>query len=138
MRTRAALAAVAIALAVPATGAAGDDEEDNESVTRVSCAGGSAVLRLSGEDDDHDDDDDDGDGDRIAAVLRVDVRRPVLVRRIVLLHERRLVYQGTRRWSRPRSSLRLVRWVPDWSGRQTVTARLTTGAGRTCRLEATI
>jgi hypothetical protein len=136
MRTRAALAAVAIALAVPATGAAGDDEEDNESVTRVSCAGGSAVLRLSGEDDDHDDDDDDGD--RIAAVLRVDVRRPVLVRRIVLLHERRLVYQGTRRWSRPRSSLRLVRWVPDWSGRQTVTARLTTGAGRTCRLEATI
>jgi hypothetical protein len=138
MRTRAALAAVAIALAVPATGAAGDDddEEENESVTRVSCAGGSAELRLSGED--HDDDEDDDGGDRIAVELRVDVRRPVLVWRIVLVHERRLVYRGTRRWSRPRYSLRLAGWVPDWAGRQTVTARLTTGAGRTCRLEATI
>jgi hypothetical protein len=136
MRTSAALAAVAIALAVPAAGAAGDDEEEDESATRVSCAGGSAVLRLSGEEDD--DDDDDDDGGRIDVELRVDVRRPVLVWRIVLVHERRLVYRGTRRWSRPRHSLRLARWVPDWAGRQTVTARLTTGAGRTCRLEATI
>ena len=61
MRMPPALAAVAIALAFPATGFAGDDEnEENESVTRVSCLGGTAELRLDVEDDDEDDDDEHG------------------------------------------------------------------------------
>jgi hypothetical protein len=129
MRSRIALAAVAIALAVPA-GAAGDDEDDeNESATRVFCVGGSAVLRLQTEDDD-----DDG----IAVALRVSVPQPVFGWRLVLLHERRLVYQGLRASTREGYYMRYERRVPDWRGSQTVVARLTTAEGRACRLEATI
>lgn len=132
-RIRAAFAAVAIALAVPATGAASDDEDENESVTRVSCVGGTAELRLRAEEED----DDDEAGGEIAIELRVDVRRPVFTWRLVLLHERRIVYQGTRS-TRSGYSLRFARSVPEWHGRQTVAARLATPSGRSCRLEATI
>ena len=141
MRSRIALAAVAIALAVPGLGAAGDDEEDdNESVTRVSCVGGTAELRLQADGGGgDDDDDDDGDRrDRIEIELRVDVRRPVASWRLVLLHERRIVYQGTRSSIRFGYGLRYERTVPDWYGRQTVAARLSTSSGRACRLEARI
>ena len=139
MRSRIALAAVAIALAVP-VGAAGDDEEnDDQSVTRVSCVGGAAELRLHVENGD-DDDDERGDarGDAIEIELRVDVRRPVFAWRLVLLHERRIVYQGIRGSTRSGYALRYERTVPDWYGRQTVAARVSTVSGRACRLEATI
>jgi hypothetical protein len=140
MRIPAVLAAVAIALAVPAPGAANDDEEGNESVTRVSCLGGTAELRLEAEEDE------EGEGDigigvgesGIAVELRVRVRRPVVAWRLVLLHERRIVYRGTRRSIGSGYSLRYARRVPEWLGRQTVVARLATYSGRTCRLEATI
>jgi hypothetical protein len=140
MRIQVALAAVALALAVPAIGAAGDDEEGNESVTRVSCLGGTAELRLEAEGDEDDEGDSDGG---IAVELRVSVRRPVVVWRLVLLHERRIVYRGTlyRRTRRSISSgysFHYARRVPEWLGRQTVVARLATNSGRTCRLEATI
>jgi hypothetical protein len=146
MKIRLVLAAVAIALAVPATGAAGDDEDGNESVTRVSCLGGTAELRLEAERDEGDEDDegDEGDSDGgIAVELRVSVRRPVVFWRLVLLHERRIVYRGTlykrtRRSIAAGYSLRYARRVPEWLGRQTVAARLATDSGRTCRLEATI
>jgi hypothetical protein len=135
MRIRAALAAVAIAFAVP-TGAGGeDDEEENESVTRVSCLGGIAELRLETEDDDEDAVDPDSG---IVVALRVTARRPVAVWRLVLLHERRIVYRGTRRSTGSSYTLRYSRRLPDWLGRQTVAARLATDSGRTCRLEATI
>ena len=139
MRIPAALAVVAVALAVPAPGAASDDEEGNVSVTRVSCMGGTAELRLEAEDDDESED--SGIAMRpagIAVELRVTVRRPVVFWRLVLLHERRLVYRGTRRSSGSGYSLRYARRVPEWLGRQTVVARLATFSGRTCRLAATI
>ena len=135
MRIRTALAAVAVALVVPGPGAADDYEEESESVTRVSCVGGTAELRLRAEDDDDDEDEARGE---IAIELRVDVRRPVFVWRLVLLHERRIVYRGTRRSTGSGYSLRYARRVPQWLGRQTVTARLATQSGRMCRLEATI
>jgi hypothetical protein len=143
MRMPPTLAAVTIALVVPATGGAGDDEhEENESVTRVACVSGTAELRLelNHEDDDQGDDDDDDDERRgeIDIKLRVDVRRPVPRWRLVLLHERRLVYQGVRRSTRAGHALRYERAVPDWDGRQTVTARLAAPSGRACRLQATI
>jgi hypothetical protein len=137
-----ALAAVAIALAFPASGFAGDDEyhdhDHDRAVTRVACLGGTAELRLETDHDEEDDDDDDERGREIEIELRVDVQRPVAQWRLVLLHERRLVYQGIRRSSRDGYALRYRRDVPDWDGRQTVTARLATPSGRTCRLEATI
>jgi hypothetical protein len=144
MRMFPALAAVAIALALPATGVAGDDESgDDESVTRVSCVGGTAELRLEEADDSEGDEDGDDEGDyeragEIEIQLRVHVREPVPTWRLVLLHERRLVYQGVRRSTRDGYALRYDREVPDWDGRQTVTARLATPSGRACRLEATI
>jgi hypothetical protein len=146
MRVSAALAAVAIALSLPAVGAAGEDEnEENESVTRVTCLSGTAALRLQADDgqdeDDEDDDVDDDDaegGGLIGIDLRVDVKRPVVRWRLVLLHERRIVYQGVRRSTRAGHTLRYRRYVPDWDGRQTVAARLSAPAGRTCRMEATI
>jgi hypothetical protein len=143
MRTCAALAAVAIALAVPAPGAASDDEEGNVAVSRVSCMGGVAELRLEAEDDG------DGEGEPEADLgipaesginvqLRVTLRRPVVFWRLVLLHERRIVYRGTRRTNGSGYSLRYARRVPEWLGRQTVVARVATFSGRTCRLETTI
>jgi hypothetical protein len=140
MRISPTLAAVALALALPATGAADDDEtEDNESLTRIACVGGSAELRLRADDGgEADDDDDDGGGGEIEIELRVDVPRPVSSWRLVLLHERRLVYQGLRRSIRAGYALRYERIVPDWDGRQTVAARLSTATGRACRLEATV
>jgi hypothetical protein len=140
MRIPVALAAVAIALAVPAPGAASDDEEDNVSVTRVSCIGGTAELRLEAVDDDEDEADigivEGVSG--IAVELRVRVRRPVVFWRLVLLHERRIVYRGVRRSIGSGYLLRYTSRVPEWLGRQTVVARVATYSGRTCRLEATI
>jgi hypothetical protein len=139
MRICTALAAFAVALAVPGPGAAGDDDEGNVSVTRVSCMGGTAQLRLEAEDDE------EGEGDvgipyqrGIAVELRATLRRPVIFWRLVLLHERRIVYRGTRRANGSGYALRYARRVPEWLGRQTVVARLATFSGRTCRLEATI
>jgi hypothetical protein len=138
MRICAAFAAVAIALTVPAPGAA-DDEEVTVSVTRVSCMGGTAELRLEAEDD-QESESDIGIPDEtgIAVELRVTLRRPVVFWRLVLLHERRLVYRGTRRSIGSGYALRYSRRIPEWLGRQTVVARLATFSGRTCRLEATI
>jgi hypothetical protein len=137
MRIRVALAAAAIALAFPGIGAAGDDEDEDESVTRISCVGGTAELRLR-DDVEQDDDDDDDRDDSIAVELRVDLRRPIFSWRLVLLHERRIVYQGTRLATARGYSFRYRRLVPDWHGRQTVVARLTTRDGRMCRLQGTI
>jgi hypothetical protein len=138
MRMPPALAAVVIALAFPASGFAGDDEnEENESTTRVSCLDGTAELRLDVEEGDEEEDDDERGGE-IEIELRVNVRRPVAVWRLVILHERRLVYHGLRPSTRSGYALRYERQVPDWHGRQTVVARLSTLAGRVCRLEATI
>jgi hypothetical protein len=135
MKDLLALAAAATALMAPGTGAANDANEDDEPVTRVStrvsCVGGTAQLRLEAEHD-------DGEVDAIQVELRVAVRRPVYSWRLVLVHERRLVYQGRRRSHNSGHSLLYARTVPEWEGRQTIVARLATPSGRTCRLQATI
>jgi hypothetical protein len=102
--------------------------------------GGTAELRLEAEDGEEDEVDIGipGGDSGIAVDLRVRVRRPVVVWRLVLLHERRIVYRGTRRSSGSGYVLRYGRRVPEWLGRQTVVARLATDSGRMCRLEATI
>jgi hypothetical protein len=128
---RAVLAVVLAVLAAPATAVADEDEEDAEDIrARTACLGGRMELVLRSEDD-------DDDGREIDVALRVDAGRPVYVWRTVLIHERRLVYKGTRRFKPPRDSLRLFREIPDWRGRQTVVARVSAGNGTTCRLEVT-
>ena len=127
----AALAAALVALAAPGA-AMGSGADDDEARVRVGCLGGKAELRVRAE---------ESDGDRAGTLeveLRVEVERPVRSLRIVLLHERRLIFEGTRRPSGAGDSVRLRRIVPDWPGRETVTARVTAPSGRTCRLAATI
>lgn len=125
----AALGAVALVLALPGAGAGGADGE--ESRVRVACLGGVAELRLRAEDEG----DDDG---TIEIELRVGLRRQISPWRVVLLHERQLVFQGLRRASHVGYAFQLRRVVPDWPGRESVTARLTAPSGRTCRLSASI
>ena len=127
----AAVGAVAVALALPGTGAAGADDE--ESRVSVACLGGIAELRLRAEDED-----DDDDAGTIEIELRVDLRRQISPWRVVLLHERQLVFQGLRRASRIGYAFQVRRVVPDWPGRESVTARLTAPSGRTCRLSTSI
>jgi hypothetical protein len=126
----AALTAALVALAAP--GAAMGSASDDEARVRVGCLGGKAELRVRAEDSD-----DDSAG-TLEVELRVEVERPVRSLRIVLLHERRLIFEGTRRPSGTGDSVRLRRIVPDWPGRETVTARVIAPSGRTCRLAATI
>lgn len=131
----AAFVAALFVLSASPTRATNDDSDERRA--RIACMGGTAGLVLRA-DDENDDDEDDDDEPGISIRVQVDVPRPVWVWRIVLVHERRIVFQGTRRPSRPSFSLRLVRWVPDWRGRQTVAARIANGSGRTCRLQVTI
>lgn len=128
----AALGAVVVALALPSHGAGGAD--DDESRVRVACLGGVAELRLRAEEDEEERE----DGRTIEIELRVLVQRHISPWRVVLLHERQLVFQGIRRASRVGYAFQLRRVVPDWPGRETVTARLTAPSGRTCRLSTSI
>lgn len=131
MNVRAGTAvAVLVALALPGLSAA-SGVKDDESRVRVACLGGTAELRLRARDEDEED-------ATIEIELRVDVRRSVSTWRVVVLHERQLVYKGTRRSIDSGYSYRLRRVVPNWPGSETVTARLTAPSGRTCRLAATI
>jgi hypothetical protein len=119
------LALLLLLLSVPAVAAA-DRGGDDETRVRMKCAGGTAELRLRTRDEDA--------AAAIEVELRIDTRRPEAWR-IVVLHERRLVYQGSRRATR---SVRYRRLVPDWPGRETVAVRATTRTGRACRLAAAI
>jgi hypothetical protein len=126
-----AVAAASLALAAPFPAVAHDDDGgDDEVRVRVACIGGTAELRLKAEEDD--------DGGTIEIELRADTRRRVATWRVVLLHERTLVFQGVRRSDSSGRSLRMRRTVPDWPGLETVTARLTAGDRQTCRLNVTI
>ena len=120
MRTCVLSLLAAAACAVPASAAADDDAR-----VRAACAGGTAELRLKADDD------------TIEVELRLSSRKRGTWR-IVLLHDRMLVFQGTRRATGSGYAFRVRRTIPDWPGRETVTASMRTSTGRTCRLAATI
>ena len=118
--------AVAV-LAVPVDALAGraDGEDDVRATGRCSRAS-EATMRLRT---------DDG---TIRVELRVDTNRARAPWRVVLLHDRRLAFQGVVRTSGSSRSLRLRRELPDWFGRDDVVARATGPRGETCRVSATI
>jgi hypothetical protein len=121
MRTCAVALLTVAALAAAAPAAADDDTR-----VRKACPGGTAELRLK------------ADGDTIEVELRVSSRTS-RTWRIVLLHERNLVFQGIRRATGSSGySVRIRRTIPDWPGSETVTASMRTATTRTCRLAATI
>lgn len=58
--------------------------------------------------------------------------------RVVLLHERRVAFQGLLRPRGGGRSIRLRRTVPDWFGRDTLVVRATGPGIETCRVSATV
>jgi hypothetical protein len=136
MRWRLA-AIVALTLAAtlgPATASGHDGDDQREARVRVACASGRAELRLEVNGDDENE-----DRATIEVELRIDAPPQAQTWRIVLLHERTLVAQRTRRSTRRSGfSFRLRESVPNWPGSETFTARISRSQGRTCLLGATI
>jgi hypothetical protein len=73
---------------------------------------------------------------RIDVTFTVRARRSGVVWRVVLLHDRRIVFRGTRRTRPPRASFVLQQTLDDWYGSETVTARATSPRGEVCRASA--
>jgi hypothetical protein len=120
------VAALALALVLPA-GAVADDGDDGGDARRAgSCTDASSVtLRLQARDD----------------VIRVELEldsRPGSRWTVILLHERRIVFQGVLRTGRSGGELRLRRSVPDWFGRDTLVARATGPRAASCRVSAAL
>lgn len=113
------------ALTLPAVAAA--DEDDREVRRTVTCTGSSrATIRLRADDDD------------IRVEFEIATRSTTRTWRVVLLHERRVAFQGA---MRPRSggrSVRLRRTVANWFGRDTIVVRASGPALETCRASATV
>ena len=77
-----------------------------------------------------------GPGKRIDVTFTVRARRSGVAWRVVLLHDRRIVFRGTRRTRPPRASFVLQQTLDDWYGSETVTARATSPRGEVCRASA--
>lgn len=121
----AAVLVACVALLLPAVATADDGERE---VRRAgTCTGSSRVtIRLEAEDGEIE--------------LRLEIRTRSRTRswRVVLLHERRVAFQGP---VRPRSggrSIRLRRTLPDWFGRDVIVVRATGPRIETCRVAATV
>jgi hypothetical protein len=121
-----AIAALLLAAPEPGFGASGKDGRPEVRVAGV-CSGGAATkLRLRAKDG--------------ALELRFEVghARVAGVWRVAVVHERRVVWKGSVRTTRSGGSFEVERVLPDLPGFDTVTARASGPAGRTCRLTATL
>lgn len=76
------------------------------------------------------------DEDRIDVAFTVRSRRSGVTWRVILLHERRIVYRGRRRTRAPRGTFVLRYSLPDWYGSEVVTARASSPSGEVCRASA--
>ena len=114
-----------LALLLPTVAAA--DDGDREVRKAGTCTAASrATIRLEA---------DDGTID-----VEFEVRTQSTTKQwtVVLLHERRVAFQGP---VKPRSggrSIRLRRTIPDWFGKDTIVVRATGPGIETCRATATI
>jgi hypothetical protein len=73
---------------------------------------------------------------RIDVTFTVRSKRSGVVWRVILLHERRIVYRGKLRTRPPKASFVLRHALADWYGSETVTARATSARGEVCRASA--
>ena len=114
-----------LALLLPTVAAA--DDGDREVRRAGACTASSrATIRLKA---------DDG---QIDVEFEVRTQSSTKAWRVVLLHERRVAFQGP---VKPRSggrSIRLRRTIPDWFGKDTIVVRATGPGIETCRATATI
>jgi hypothetical protein len=125
------LALLGLALAVPAFAHDGDTVSRTVKCTKSSSArldlrredgsgghSGGVALRSS----DH----------TIAVTFTVRSRRSGVTWRVVLLHERRIVFRGRLRTRPPKGMFVLHRSLPDWYGSEVVAARATSPKGEVC------
>jgi len=128
-------AALGLALAVPASAHDGDTVSRTVKCTKSSSArldlrredgggghSGGEALRES----DH----------TIAVTFTVRSRRSGVRWRVVLLHERRIVYRGRLRTRPPKGTFVLQRSLPDWYGSEEVAARAASPRGEVCAISA--
>lgn len=116
--------ALALALGAPAP-ALGRDGGDTDVRVRSTCGeGATSELRLRAEDGE------------IRVELEVDGDRALGRWRVVLAHERRVVWRGQARTRSGSGSFRVRRSIPDFEGADQVTARASGPRGTTCQATA--
>lgn len=107
--------------------------DDDDQVTKVGVCTKSSSSRL---DLRRDSSGSGKEGNRIEVTFTVRARRSGVAWRVVLLHERRIVFRRTRRTRPPRASFVLQQTLEDWYGSEAVTARATSPRGEVCRATA--
>ena len=123
----AAIVAAAGSLAVAAPAAADGGGDDDDVRVRGTCTGSSrANLRVRADDA------------RIRVEFELEPARRSGSWRLVVLHERRIVYRSTLAAPRGGGRLRLRRTVADWFGSDTIAVRATGPRGETCVATATV
>jgi hypothetical protein len=70
--------------------------------------------------------------------FEVDTRRGGRVWRVVLVHERRVVWRGRARTRSGSGSFRIRRSIPDFEGADQVSARASNRVGNTCEATAVL
>lgn len=128
-RLPALVAALACAmLALPVTAVADDGDDDRREVRKAgACSGSStATLRLRAEDGE------------IRVRFEIDTRGSTSTWKVVLLHERRLVFRGVLRPKGDSGDVELRRVLEDWFGSDALVIRATGPRAETCRASAVI
>lgn len=116
---------VVAAAAAPATARA--DDGGDVRVTRSCTAGSDVRLRVRQR---------DGDLLRVDVELRAARRGTAWI--VTIVHERRVALRATRRTGATSRSLSVRVAIPDWPGRDTVTARALGPRGEVCRAGLTL
>lgn len=111
--------ALALGAAAPALGSARDD--DDARVKGTCGKGVTSQLRLQAEDG------------AISVEFELDSNRGGQRWRLVLVHERRVVWRGRARTRSGSGSFRIRRSVPDFSGVDQVSVRASAPSGNTCQ-----
>jgi hypothetical protein len=117
------------ALALPVAARADDgDRRDGDVRVERSCGAGSSIrvrVRPRGE-------------DTLRVELEVRTARRGAPWSVVVVHERRLALEATRRTSAASGSFAIRLTIPDWPGRDSVVVRATGPRGEACRATATV
>jgi hypothetical protein len=118
--------AICAALSLPAHAAADDDRREVRKAG--TCTASSRVnIRLRAEDGE------------IRVEVEIETRRATAAWKVILLHDRRIVYRGSvYAGSGGGRSLRLRRTLADWFGLDTIVVRASGPRLETCRVSATV
>lgn len=128
---------ILVALVVGATARADRGDDDDALVTRSGKCTTSSTTRLDLRRRDHSGHG-GGDDHRIDVTFVVDSRRNGVSWRVILLHERRIVWQGTLRTRAPKGILVFSGAVSDYYGSDAIAARATSPGGEVCRVSASL